>query len=147
MQSNIRGETVTGENPALGRKAVVAFGQTFSVVPAADGKVCLLHGGGGGGCSPVGQVADGTLSTLEPCAAGGPLRAGLLPDDATDVTLLMDDGTRHGVQLTNNVWVYQAQLDRPQPTAVTWTQSGLSREAPVGAMPPPVPGQTTLCAG
>jgi hypothetical protein len=146
LQSAIRDVTVAGENPALGRKALVAsFGATFWVVPAADGKVCLLNDGGGGGCSPLGQIADGTFSTMAPCAKGGVVHAGMLPNDAAGAALLLEDGSRRSVSITNNVWAIQIQFGQPQPTTLTWTQNGSQQKAPIGAIPPPVPGASSTC--
>lgn len=145
IQATIRDVTIAGENPALGRKALTASGHTFWVVPAADGKVCLLQGGGGGGCSPVAQIGDGTFSSLAPCAQGGALHAGLLPNDATDATLALEDGSQRSVTVTNNVWSIQIPLGQPQPTTITWTQNGSQKQAPIGAIPPPAPGQTSTC--
>jgi hypothetical protein len=41
LQAHLIESTLAGENPSLGRKALTtSFGDTFWVVPAADGKIC-----------------------------------------------------------------------------------------------------------
>lgn len=148
LQANIREVTVSGENPRLGRKAVTApWGDTFWVVPAAHGKVCLLVNGGGGGCGPAAQIDTGTFSGVAPCHAGGAVYDGLLPNGAADVALTLRDGTQRRLTVTNNVWAFQIALDRPQPTTISWTSPrGVRRHAPIGGLPPPGPGGSTTCA-
>lgn len=147
MQASIREQTVAGENPRLGRKAYTApWGDTFWVVPAANGKVCLLVNGGGGGCSPANQIDDGTFNGVAPCHEGGAVYSGLLPNDATDVELILRDHTQRALRVVNNVWAAQIALEDPQPTAIAWTQDARRRRAVTSPMPPPSPGGDTTCS-
>lgn len=148
LQTNIREQTVSGENPRLGRKALTtSWGDTFWVLPAADGKVCLLVNGGGGGCSPAGQIASGTFNGVAPCHQGGAVYDGLLPNDATDISLTFDDGRQQRLTLTNNVWATQVARDRAQPTTLNWTHNEIRRHAPTSPLPPAAPGSGDRCPG
>jgi hypothetical protein len=146
LQAHLSESTLAGENPSLGRKALTtSFGDTFWVVPAADGKICLFVNGGGGGCSPASQIDSGTFSGLMPCAEGGVVHYGMLPNAATGASLTLSDHSSRALTITNNVWAIQIPADHPQPTALSWTQSSSPHQAPVGAPPPPAPGATTTC--
>jgi hypothetical protein len=146
LQTNITQETVSGENPRLGRKALTTpWGDTFWVLPAADGKVCLLLNGGGGGCSPARQIASGTFNGVMPCHQGGAVYDGLLPNDASDISLTLDDGSQHQLTLTNNVWATQIPRNQAQPTTLNWTHNRTRQHAPTSPLPPAAPGSTDRC--
>jgi hypothetical protein len=146
LRENLSATTIAGENPDLGRKALTtSFGDTFWVVPAADGKICLLVNGGGGGCGPASQIDDGTFSGLMPCAQGGVVHYGMLPNGAADTSLTLPDGATRDVTVTNNVWAIQIARHAPQPKSLSWTQGAVREQAPIGSPPPPTPGTTSSC--
>jgi hypothetical protein len=146
MQANISQQTVAGENPRLGRKALTTpWGDTFWVLPAADGKICLLVNGGGGGCSPAKQIAGGTFNGVLPCHRGGAVYMGLLPTDATDASLTLDDASQTALSVTNNVWAARIPRNQPQPVTLNWTRHGAAHHAPTSPLPPPIPGNDDLC--
>lgn len=144
LQARLSESTLAGENPGLGRKALTtSFGDSFWVLPAAGGKVCLFVNGGGGGCGPASQIDSGTFSGLMPCAEGGVVHYGMLPNGARDAALILADGGSRALTITNNVWAVQIPRDQSQPTTLRWTQGSIERQAPVGAPPPPAPDTTT----
>jgi hypothetical protein len=147
LQANITEETVSGENPSLGRKALTtSWGDTFWLLPAADGKVCLLVNGGGGGCSPASQIASGTFNGVMPCHHGGAVYNGLLPNDASDISLTLDDASQQPLTVTNNVWATQIPRDHAQPTTLNWTHNGTRQHAPTSPLPPAAPGSADRCS-
>lgn len=138
LQDDLDATRMAGENPRLGRKALTtSFGWTYAVVPAADGKVCLFVNGGSGGCGPATQIDDGTFSLASPCADGGPVYGGLLPNDAREPSLTLSDGDHRALTITNNVWAIQLQPDQPQPTTLTWTTGDTVKQAPIDSSLPP----------
>jgi len=100
------------------------------IVPTAD-KLCLVgiaaDGAGEGGCSTdLQELVWGRARFARDCALVSGKRwfsvSGLMPDSASDVEVVLRDGTRMPMNVTRNAYRYEVprdQLDR-LPTEVVW---------------------------
>jgi len=100
------------------------------IVPAAD-KLCLIgiaaDGAGEGGCSTdLQELVWGRARFARDCALVRGKRwfsvSGLMPDNASDVDVVLRDGTRVPMNVTRNAYRYEVprdQLDR-LPTKIVW---------------------------
>jgi len=119
-----------GGNADLARRALTtSTGESAYVIPA-NGAVCLTTFPRlAGGCGPFPPVASnemiGGTAVCSPELPSNEIAvAGLLPSDATDVTLRLTDGSTRSITATNGVFVVVLPRARPLPASVTWT-SGL----------------------
>ena len=148
LRSVIRGVSVGGENPDLGRHAVrTTFGRDLYVVPAAHGRVCLELDNGSAGCASVEQIRSGRFYMTLFCVKGldndsSYLLTGVLPDHARAATLHMADGESQSLTVENNVYALAVPNGRSA-TGITWSDDhGTHRGGMTDAVPPNV-----RCAG
>lgn len=97
-----------GANTSLARQSRTDGGLSYYVVPGND-SVCIEAvgpdplSGVGGGCARAAQALDGFMVRLV-LTRGGIRIMGLLPDTASDVSVVLADGKRVAAPLVNNVY-------------------------------------------
>jgi hypothetical protein len=141
----------TGVNPALARRAITTDRDAVFVVPDAHG-ACLVWLRGGAACADSRHVANGYLLFSDFCPAGlaqGQARVtGLLPDDASGMEWVTQDGIAHQFRVTGNVYslVFDPADPATIPAAIRWTSGGELRQV-AAPVPPdvatecgPIPG-------
>lgn len=123
-----------GAAPGFARLAMqTSRGESLYVVPA-NGEICLASSDRVvGGCGPYplmgpNEMPGGTVV----CAPGLPSTvlevAGLLPSDATALSMTFTNGTSRPVPLTNGVFAVYVPRSGPMPVALNWqTPSGPQR--------------------
>jgi hypothetical protein len=100
-----------GLNPALARKARTFDDASYFIVPGNDA-VALVDGRGTGIVDDVDHALSGEGLTVQDCATNGTqVRVvGLLPNGATNPTIIAADGSPRSLEVINNVYV--ALFDR-----------------------------------
>jgi hypothetical protein len=142
-QSTIAASSLSGENPALGRKALsAAYGSDVYVSPAAEDQVCVDFLNGGipvsGTCAPVSLANRGGFNGAAACTAGVPdedsVEFGMLPDGASDPRFVLSDGSEQPISVANNV--YAIEMPRTaEPTSIEWTANGVRQSAQLTPAP------------
>jgi hypothetical protein len=133
--------TIRGQNFAVAQDSVVA-GQGANpdlahVIPAARGPIAVVPGDGvlcigsgvAAGCPSIAAAESGKAYVVEVCSpnlpAGTSRLFGLLPDGASDVTVVSKDGSTRPVGLDGNAYV----VESTEPLrALKWTQAGTAHE-------------------
>jgi hypothetical protein len=118
-----------GANPALARKARDApDGSPLFLVPGT-GSIHLVGRGGSGGGDDIDHALGGDDIGFRDCVGprGGRI-LGLLPDDASDVTVTLADGTVIPLAAEGNVYAYDfPKEERAVPRHVDLRLDGVAR--------------------
>jgi hypothetical protein len=93
------------------------------VTPSASG-VCLSDTSGSqNGCLPLSRVLEGGVAQSTECGRGLPNDetvevAGVVPNEATQPTAILSDGTRRALEVHNNVFIADFARKQPLPTEI-----------------------------
>lgn len=111
VQKNLVISDALGLNPGLARKARAVGDANYYIVPG-NNALALVDGRGTGIVDDIDHALSGEGLTVQDCATNGTqVRVvGLLPNGASGATIVAVDGTRHPLDVVNNVYV--ALFDR-----------------------------------
>jgi hypothetical protein len=89
------------------------------------------------GCGPYPRrTANEMLGGTAVCSPGLPSNeievAGLLPSDATNITLHLTNGSTLPINPVNNVFILDLQRTQPLPTTISWDDASRHEQADTG---------------
>lgn len=114
-----------GANGALARRAVVkASGTSVYLVPSQDGLCLVTSNGSQLFCSQQAAVLTGRATSSTDCSPTLPRDvveiAGILPDGASDASVILSNGTRKQLSVARNAYIAQFSRTDPLPEAIRW---------------------------
>jgi hypothetical protein len=144
-RARLAGSSQLGTNVELARKARKGpDGHDYFLV-AGQGSIALVNQNGSGSIDDIDHALSGQNVSFQDCASGGKqVRVvGLLPHAATNPVVTLADGTRHTLEVINNVYV--GLFDRAAPTLPQTVEFDLDGQHQVVQVAVPGDLLTTTC--